>query len=849
MKLSELTAESILSEDFETSQFGIGDQRVVIEILRSKMYSNPPRTIVQELLSNARDANREAHRPNTPILVHLPTPIDCNFRVIDYGPGITPDRMENIFVKYGNSTKRRSNYQTGGFGLGAKSPFSYTDTFNIVTVSKDELGKKKKRSYVAYIDKTKMGALSLVDTEDVSDDTMTGTMITVPVLKEDRQKFISNYVVVTEFWQVRPRLVDLDSNEPTGFVDSSILESKTENPTYPTRKWLVEDSEGRWKVIEESRAYQRDREHVLIIDGIPYKLDVTAAFDDKADKDRASKFGQPIYMFFKTGEVAVTANREGIDYNNEDSVSNIRSCILALYSSIKLYIQDAAEKSSPFPITQLYNLKSLSKKILGDAHALEYWKGIPIHSISVLSSHSYMGNAGYRIYTKRSYSYRSSQGSKIGIDNIAYPFRVLDREPTDRSGEAIGCFFLLRSDAQFASIRKPKRLERLIELSREYTKKIGEVIDSEDFSVYLMLVPVPNSKDSDREQEIKLRLTKLLSLMEIPYLDAAIDLTSLDPPRIKATRTKRDYVSLYNFPFRPNGRSERSREDFNPDSPRKDIALFVTTDSGIKLGLSQENGTVGSGRYSETSNVATVVQDFGYKTYAADTKTCERLARKGWKFAEDVLGDYFEEFSKLQDSLLLYLAQEFYNKFGSISSKSGSDNYSRRRRSRRLGPFSVLMKRRKDIDPDAGFNDIFDLLEKVASCEDLIEIYDNYISYTRYARALGRTGLNIFRSEAANIPQSVVSEILERFEEKVTDLRITYPLMNVLDEDIYQEVLRESSYTDYEDEEYSKSRRERMMEGIEGVIVYINSVCRDNKSAERAKRDNSNRQEYQDVDL
>ena len=52
----------------------------------------------------------------------------------DYGLGISPDRMEKIFTTMGQSTKRDTNEMIGAFGLGSKSPWTYTDAFYLTTV-------------------------------------------------------------------------------------------------------------------------------------------------------------------------------------------------------------------------------------------------------------------------------------------------------------------------------------------------------------------------------------------------------------------------------------------------------------------------------------------------------------------------------------------------------------------------------------------------------------------------------------------------------------------------------------------------------------------------------------------
>jgi len=111
-------------EPSKALNFGISDVRLVVDIL-SKLYAYPIRTLVQEYICNGRDAMREAGTwGKLPIEITVPNSLDPVFKVRDFGVGISPDRMENIFVNYGSSTKRNTNTQTGGFGIGAKSASS-----------------------------------------------------------------------------------------------------------------------------------------------------------------------------------------------------------------------------------------------------------------------------------------------------------------------------------------------------------------------------------------------------------------------------------------------------------------------------------------------------------------------------------------------------------------------------------------------------------------------------------------------------------------------------------------------------------------------------------------------------
>ena len=97
------------NKSYTEAKFGIGDLKVIFNILRSKLYSNPIKSTCREYASNARDAHVEAGIPEIPIEIYLPSAIDNSFRVRDFGLGISPDRINNVFVLYGNSTKRHSN--------------------------------------------------------------------------------------------------------------------------------------------------------------------------------------------------------------------------------------------------------------------------------------------------------------------------------------------------------------------------------------------------------------------------------------------------------------------------------------------------------------------------------------------------------------------------------------------------------------------------------------------------------------------------------------------------------------------------------------------------------------------
>lgn len=112
----------------ETIEFGISSSAEFFNILSSTLYKDQILAVVRETLCNAWDAHIEAGKQHMPVEITL---TDDKFIIRDHGKGIHKDDMGLIYGTYGNSTKKNDGTQTGGFGLGCKSPFAYTDHFEV----------------------------------------------------------------------------------------------------------------------------------------------------------------------------------------------------------------------------------------------------------------------------------------------------------------------------------------------------------------------------------------------------------------------------------------------------------------------------------------------------------------------------------------------------------------------------------------------------------------------------------------------------------------------------------------------------------------------------------------------
>jgi len=299
-------------------EFGIGNLGVIMETLRSKIYSNPRRIVIQEIACNARDANREVGKGNVPIRIKLPTKHEPELHISDEGPGIEPIRMKEIYLLLGNSTKRNSSEQTGCFGLGSKTPFAYGNSFGLETVAKEEDGQLRKRDYIAVVDESRKGKLMLVNTQD--SEGPTGTTIKVPIKPCDCDIFKEYAGDIFRYW-------------------GNTVEFNMKDITDTKHKPFMEGSD--WKLFLQHNNYGV----FYYEDGIPYKV------EDKSLELPKSKlnifFNEVRLEIFGKGSIQVTATRESIDYRS-DVQTHIVDRMTKIYEEINQNISARVQQCSSY---------------------------------------------------------------------------------------------------------------------------------------------------------------------------------------------------------------------------------------------------------------------------------------------------------------------------------------------------------------------------------------------------------------------------------------------------------------------------------------------------------------------
>ena len=377
MKIEEINASPV--SDLDEQFFSIEDKGMIFDILRSKMYSNPIAAICREISCNARDAHREVGKPDLPIHIYLPNRNEPFFKVKDFGPGISPDRMSNIFIKYTASTKRNDNSQTGGFGLGAKTPFAYSDSFTIKTNYNG-----KQYNYACFIDETKIGKLTLLSESDTTDPN--GTEIIVPVKSFDFDAFSVASEQATRYWDVKPIFKGVS-------IEHSKVNVVLEGPNWS----LVHDSN--WNAS-----------HKAIIDGIAYPLD----FNQHAKYINLSVIrstSRNFHLYFDNGELSLSANREQI-YFDKATKEKIDARLANIVAEVKKTVQDGIDACENLWDAHVYFSNSIcnifnSLSFLGDV----FWRGFKLKSSHEMPCkiYSFTKHTSYR--NKKETVHRHSQNT------------------------------------------------------------------------------------------------------------------------------------------------------------------------------------------------------------------------------------------------------------------------------------------------------------------------------------------------------------------------------------------------------------------------------------------------------
>ncbi len=297
--------------------FQIKNSPLAFKILANNLYTNKIGTIVRELSCNAYDSQVKNGNPEQPFDIFVPSVTEPFFKIRDYGVGLTPKEMEELYVTFFGSDKNDTNDLIGGLGLGSKTPFSYTDTFS-VTSYKD--GKK----FGYELKRDEDYNLTYTPFPPVDCDEPNGLKVEIPVEEDDIDTFIHE---IKEFY----RYNDLKPN----FLNSSISIPKLE------LKFKIKD------LAAYACPYKSDRSIRIRLSKVAYPLNMdrdirTQEFNKRCeeycekhpdiseyslrnfiyDLYYGNTYNNMLIVDFPIGSLEVTASREALslDENSKDKL-------------------------------------------------------------------------------------------------------------------------------------------------------------------------------------------------------------------------------------------------------------------------------------------------------------------------------------------------------------------------------------------------------------------------------------------------------------------------------------------------------------------------------------------------
>ena len=284
--------------------FGIKEEGLshIFNVLRNQLYSNKILAVIREYSCNAYDAHTEAGNEDQ-FVVTCPTFLSPEFSVRDFGLGLSPNEVRDIYAFYGESTKRNSNELIGQLGLGSKSGFAYGENFLIKSFYCGTL-----YTYNAFIDESKKGQIVLLSEEPTSEHN--GVEIVIPVKPKDIGSFKESVLLFFKHFSKRPKILNV---------------TETECAEWWRQDKVILSGEG-WS-FHAASSWDR-KPSLMIMGNIAYPID-GAAIDNFPNV-----FHHDFIVHFGIGELEVSASRESLQFSSSTQ-SAIKKRFAEILSEIK----------------------------------------------------------------------------------------------------------------------------------------------------------------------------------------------------------------------------------------------------------------------------------------------------------------------------------------------------------------------------------------------------------------------------------------------------------------------------------------------------------------------------------
>jgi len=311
MKLHTNTNTITKSENFVESNYSIDATAKAFAILSDGLYSNKILAVVRELSTNAYDSHVAAGCAEKPFDVHLPTALDNEFSIRDYGTGLSREDCMSLYTTYFRSDKTDSNDAVGCLGLGSKSPFAYTDQFMV-----ESFHNGNHMTFSAYKNENDEPVFALLSEQPTNDPN--GLRVSFATEAGDSTNFKYEAQNVWKYFVTTPNAnidVEVDSQGDATMSGDD------------------------WKICNKAnRGYAKNE---LVMGQIGYELDADQFEGDVYD---LLWRGHGLIIHANIGDVDITPSRESLSYNTrtKDFIHNkIKNILEEISTQTQQYIDDS----------------------------------------------------------------------------------------------------------------------------------------------------------------------------------------------------------------------------------------------------------------------------------------------------------------------------------------------------------------------------------------------------------------------------------------------------------------------------------------------------------------------------
>ena len=304
------------------SNFRITDatQARILLSLSDKMYTRKQLAVLREYSTNAADAHVMADKPISDIQVSLPTLEDLNFRIRDFGTGLTEDEIKNVYCVFGESTKRNNNKTNGVLGYGCKAGFADADSFLVTSWCNGE------KTVYQCIKGDPSKLHSSICLLRIPSDEPTGIEICLPVKQNAQSTYHREAMNFYRHWPVLPTIKGLSDE------DAETLKTYRNTPaTLRGNGWEVRPQ------VDSARG-------IAYMGYVPYQIDWDVLYHKMSlDSKTRALFelikSNDVTLYFEMGEVNFVDSREQLEYTDK-TFNALVARITEIFNKIQEAIQE-----------------------------------------------------------------------------------------------------------------------------------------------------------------------------------------------------------------------------------------------------------------------------------------------------------------------------------------------------------------------------------------------------------------------------------------------------------------------------------------------------------------------------